>query len=161
MLLTNDNKINKNQKLNFFLSAQNNSVSNFDLTHISPSNDIIPVSSSARNLGCIFDSSMSFFDQINSVSKSCNFHIRDISRIRHLLHLYTATDLANSLASFFCRKIVAPPNCMVDLHLFNLVNDMLPNCFLILLRSLLLKSINSFIQCQINHLSSTISQHLF
>ena len=49
-----------------------------DLTNLSLSNDIIPVSSSARNLGFIFDSDMSFSDQIKSVSKSCHFHIRDI-----------------------------------------------------------------------------------
>ena len=70
-----------------------------DLTNLSLSNDIIPVSSSARNLGFIFDSDMSFSDQINSVSKSCPFHIRDIRRIRHLLPLSTATALANSLVS--------------------------------------------------------------
>ena len=56
-------------------------------------------SQSARNLGFIFDSDMSFSDQINSVSKSCHFHIRDIRRIRHLLPLSTATALANSLVS--------------------------------------------------------------
>ena len=50
-------------------------------------------------LGFIFDSDMSFSDQINSVSKSCHFHIRDIRRIRHLLPLSTATALANSLVS--------------------------------------------------------------
>ena len=36
------------------------------LTNLSLGNDIIPVSSSARNLGFIFDSDMSFTDQINS-----------------------------------------------------------------------------------------------
>ena len=70
-----------------------------DLTNLSLSNDIIPVSSSARNLGFIFDSDMSFSDQINSLSKSCHFHIRDIRRIRHLLPLSAATALANSLIS--------------------------------------------------------------
>ena len=60
---------------------------------------IIPVSSSARNLGFIFDSDMSFTDQINSLSKSCRFYIRDIRRIRHLLPLSAATALANSLVS--------------------------------------------------------------
>ena len=50
-----------------------------DLTNLSLSNDIIPVSSSARNLGFIFDSDMSFSDQINSVSKSCHFHISETS----------------------------------------------------------------------------------
>ena len=50
-------------------------------------------------VGFIFDSDMSFSDQINSVAKSCHFHIRDIRRIRHLLPLSTATALANSLVS--------------------------------------------------------------
>ena len=70
-----------------------------DLTNLSLSNDIIPVSSSARNLGFIFDPDMSFSEQINSVSKSCHFHIRDIRRIRHLLPLSAATALANSIVS--------------------------------------------------------------
>ena len=69
------------------------------LTTLSLGNDIIPVSSSARNLGFIFDSDMSFTDQINSLSKSCHFHIRDIRRIRHLLPLSAAPALANSLVS--------------------------------------------------------------
>ena len=42
---------------------------------------------------------MSFSEQINSLSKSCHFHIRDIRRIRHLLPLSAATALANSLVS--------------------------------------------------------------
>ena len=42
---------------------------------------------------------MSFTDQINSLSKSCHFHIRDICRIRHLLPLSADTTLANSLVS--------------------------------------------------------------
>ena len=47
-------------------------------------------------LGFIFDSDMSFSDQIKSVSKSCHFHIRDIRRI--LLPLSAATALANHLS---------------------------------------------------------------
>ena len=86
-------------KLNFSLLALNN-VSNFLTLQIyfsAVSNDIIPaVSSSARNLGFIFDSDTSFSDQINSVAKSFHFHIRDIRPIRHLL---PATALANSLVS--------------------------------------------------------------
>ena len=42
---------------------------------------------------------MSFSDQINSLSKSCHFYIRDIRRIRYLLPLSAATALANSLVS--------------------------------------------------------------
>ena len=88
------------QKLNFFLLAQNNSVSNFLILQTYLSAMISSQSVSfARNLGFIFDSDMSFSEQINSVSKSCHFHIRDIRRIRHLLPLSAATALANSLVS--------------------------------------------------------------
>ena len=38
-----------------------------------------PVGSSARNLGFIFDSDMPFSNQINSLSKSCHYHIREHS----------------------------------------------------------------------------------
>ena len=78
------------------------------ITTLSLGNDIIPVSSSARNLGFIFDSDMSFTDQINSLSKSCHFHIRDTRRIRHLLFLSAATALANSHVSskfYYCNSL--------------------------------------------------------
>ena len=42
---------------------------------------------------------ISYQIKINSLSKSCHFHIRDIRRIRHLLPLSAATALANSLVS--------------------------------------------------------------
>ena len=69
------------------------------LATLSLGSDIIPVSSSARNLGFIFDSDVSFTDQVNSLSKSCHCHIRDIRRNRHLLPLSAATALANSPVS--------------------------------------------------------------
>ena len=76
-------------KTEFLLSGTKQQRLKFsDLTNLSLSNDIIPVSSSARNLGFIYVSDMSFSDQINSVSKSCHFHIRYIRRIRHLLPLF-------------------------------------------------------------------------
>ena len=79
-----------------------------DLTNLSLSNDIIPVSSSARNLGFIFDSDMSFSDQINSVSKSCHFHIRDICQIRHLLSL--------SLQPQLLQIHLSPANLTIAIH---------------------------------------------
>ena len=72
------------------------------------SNDIIPVTSSARNLGFIFDSDMSFTDQMNSLSKSFHFHIRDVRRIRHLLPLSAATALA--------KNHLSPANLIIAIH---------------------------------------------
>ena len=70
-----------------------------DLTSITLGDTPIKVSSSARNLGFIFDSDMSLTTQVNSVCKSCHFHIRDLRRIRHLLSRPIAITLANSLVS--------------------------------------------------------------
>ena len=71
-------------------------------THVFWSNKLIfqqwcHPSRSARNLGFIFNSDTSFSDQINSVSKSCHFHIRDIRRIRHLHPLSTATAIITKI----------------------------------------------------------------
>ena len=70
-----------------------------DTTSISLGNTTVSVSSTARNLGFIFDSDMSLNNQISAVAKSCHFHIRDIRRIRHLLSLPIAVTLANALVS--------------------------------------------------------------
>ena len=87
-------------KLNFFSLAQNNNVLNFLIlqTYLSAmiSYQSVPqlaILASSLTLTCLSS------DQINSVSKSCHFHIRDIRRIRHLLPLSAATALANSLVS--------------------------------------------------------------
>ena len=45
------------------------------------------------NLGFIFDSDMSYTNQINSLSESCHIHIRDIRRIRHLILLSLSLSL--------------------------------------------------------------------
>jgi hypothetical protein len=60
---------------------------------------IIQRSTSARNLGVIFDSSLSFTNHVNSVCKSAHYHIRDLYRIRHLLSKPVLTQLANALVS--------------------------------------------------------------
>ena len=62
-----------------------------------PSNVSISPVSSARNLGVIFDSTLSMSDHISAVSKSCFSHIRDLRRIRNTLDHLTAKTIATSL----------------------------------------------------------------
>ena len=57
---------------------------------------IHPVTS-ARNLGIIFDSELSFSQHISSLSKSCFCHIRNLRKIRSSIDLPTATTIAVSL----------------------------------------------------------------
>jgi hypothetical protein len=61
-------------------------------------NDVIlsPVDS-ARNLGVIFDSNLTFSNHISAVSKSCLYHIRDLRRIRNTIDHTTACTIATSL----------------------------------------------------------------
>ena len=63
---------------------------------ISPSVSLSPVST-ARNLGVIFDSTLSMSQHISAISKSCFIHIRDLRRIRNTLDLHTSKTIATSL----------------------------------------------------------------
>ena len=65
---------------------------NFDSTLITKSNSV-------RNLGAIFDKSMSFTDHINHVCKVTHFQIRDIRRIRDLVPKSALIPLANALVT--------------------------------------------------------------
>ena len=62
-----------------------------------PSTKPIMPSLSAKNLGFIFDSTLSFSKQISSLSSACYYHIRDLRRIRHTLDFTTATTIATPL----------------------------------------------------------------
>jgi hypothetical protein len=66
-------------------------------TLIMPANVTITPVQSARNLGVIFDSSLTMSDHISAVSKSCFLAIRDLRRIRSTLDYTTAQTIATSL----------------------------------------------------------------
>ena len=52
---------------------------------------------SARNLGVIFDSNLTFSQHISAVSKSCFYHIRDLRRIWNTIDHTTACTIATAL----------------------------------------------------------------
>ena len=56
-------------------------------------------SSSARNLGIVFDENLSWKKHINTLCRNCYYHIRDLRRIRKHLDLKVSTGLANALVS--------------------------------------------------------------
>src|SRR5664279_232307 len=62
-----------------------------------PSGVSLSAVSSARNLSVIFDATLSMYDHISAISKSCFSHIRDLRRIRNTLDLTTAKTIATSL----------------------------------------------------------------
>ena len=64
--------------------------------YLPPAQPILPCSS-ACNTGFVFDSSLSFSQQISKLSSSCHYHIRDHCRICNSLEHKTADTIATSL----------------------------------------------------------------
>ena len=77
--------------------------SNQRLKHLTPlkylhvADSEIALSSSIKTLGVTIDSTLSFDKHINSVSKSCNFHIKALRHIRPALTLESAKTVACSI----------------------------------------------------------------
>ena len=61
--------------------------------------DIIQPSSSSRNIGVVFDSTMSMLPHVKSVCKSAFYHLRNISRIRKLLSTKTTETLVHAFVT--------------------------------------------------------------
>ena len=67
------------------------------------------VSSKARNIGVIFDTSMSMDNHIAAICKSAFYHLRNISRIRKYLSFHTAEMLVHAFVSSrldFCNSLL-------------------------------------------------------
>ena len=62
-----------------------------------PNNVTLSLVHSARNLGIIVDTNLTFSQQISAVSISCFYNIRDIRRIRNTIDHTTACTIATSL----------------------------------------------------------------
>ena len=61
--------------------------------------DISPKADPPRNLGVLFDSSMSLSHHINKLCKSLNYKIYSIGKIRRYLNKHTAEILVNCLVT--------------------------------------------------------------
>ena len=73
------------------------------------SNSSIALSTSARNIGVIFDESLSLENQILSVCKTCFFHIHNIWKIRKYLSRNACETLVHALISSkldFCNSLL-------------------------------------------------------
>ncbi len=66
---------------------------------ISILNNSISPSKTAKNLGVTLDQDFNFTCHVNQTIRTCNYHIREIRRIRHLLDMDSAISIANALVS--------------------------------------------------------------
>jgi len=88
----------------------------YDPTLYMPSKVTIMPTNSARNLGVIFDSSLTFSEHTSSESKSCFLFIRDLRRIRNTPDYSSAQTIAIRL-SFIPRSTTVTLSFSI-LHLF-------------------------------------------
>ena len=91
-----------------------------------PSSTSIKPVASARNLGVIFDSNLSFSDHISNISKTCFAHIRDLRRIRNTLDHTTACTIATSLIHSkldYCNSLFLNLNCQQTNRLQLILNS--------------------------------------
>ena len=84
---------------------------------ISVGDSIISQSSKVRDLGVIFDQSLSFDDYISSVCRSTHFHLRNTGRIRSLLSYEATAQLLHALITTridYCNSLLYNlPTCSI------------------------------------------------
>ena len=73
------------------------------------SGEVIPPQSSCRNLGCLFDSSLSMSDHVKGVCKASYSHLRKLYRIRPCLDLASTESLVHAFITSrldFCNSLL-------------------------------------------------------
>jgi len=87
-------KLNKDKTELLYLYSKHNPQQSIPPLHFG--SDIIQPCSSSRNIGIVFDSTMSMLPHVISVCKSAFYHLRNISRIRKLLSTKTTETLVHA-----------------------------------------------------------------
>ena len=76
--------------------ARNRTISN---TQVNVAGAVIPLSTSLKLLGVHLDNNLNFNKHVNSVAKSCHFHLRALRHIRSTLDLDSAKLIGHALVS--------------------------------------------------------------
>ena len=95
-MIKNKLKIN-DSKTEFIVFRSPQAKQDFSSLSISVGDSIILQSSKVRDLGVIFDQSLSFDDYISGVCRSTHFHLRNIGRILSLLSYEATAQLPHAL----------------------------------------------------------------
>ena len=94
----NVNKLKLNEdKTEFFVASSKSNLKFIHELSLNACGSIITSSDSVRNLGVIFDSTMSISSHISSISRSLNYHLRNIGRIRCYIDEDTCNHALRSL----------------------------------------------------------------
>ncbi|PIK50955.1 hypothetical protein BSL78_12172 [Apostichopus japonicus] len=86
-------------KTEFVLFGSRQQLSKVHVPHITIGDSDITLAASARNLGVIFDSSMSLKNHVSNIVRSASFHIRNIGRIRKYLNPRATEQIVHSFVT--------------------------------------------------------------
>ena len=84
------------QKTEFVLIGSKKQLSKVHVPHITIGDSDITPAACARNLGVIFDTSMSLSSHISNIVRSSSFHLRNIGRIRKYLNPHATEQIVHS-----------------------------------------------------------------
>src|SRR5688572_20570679 len=104
------------QRLNFcywILHSNLKNLMGLSLKSLKLGDSIVHLADAARNLGVVFNSTMSLSGHVNSICKSSYMFIRDIRRIRRYVPMSARISLANALVSSrldYCNSLLTGTN---------------------------------------------------
>ena len=96
-MLLNSLRLNNDKTELLVLHAKHRPKSPLD--SITVGDDTVEPTSSARNIGAVFDDTMSFEEHVNELCRTAFYHIRNISRIRPCLSIDSTKTLVHALVT--------------------------------------------------------------
>ena len=96
-MLLNNLQLNNDKTELLVLHAKHRPKPPLDL--ITKGDAIVEPTSSARNIGAVFDDTMSFEEHVNELCRTAFYHIRNISRIRPCLSIDSTKTLVHALVT--------------------------------------------------------------
>ena len=94
-MITNKLKLNDG-KTGAILCATEKTKSNITIDSLRVGNSTIKFSDNVRNLGILIDSHLDMSSQINSLARTCNYHIRQLGKIRPFIDENAAKTIASA-----------------------------------------------------------------
>ena len=94
-----NNKLKLNDSKTELLIVRNKHLQGVNLPSLCIGGSTIQATPLVRNLGCVFDQSLSMVSQVNSLTKSCYYHLRNIGTIRKLLTKEATETLVHALVT--------------------------------------------------------------
>ena len=112
------NKLKLNTDKTELLFLHSNTISLKSIPSIHFANDVLKPSGKARNIGVIFDTTLSMVPHINNVCKTAYYHLRNIAKIRKYLSYRTTETLIHAFVTSKidnCNSLLfGLPKCLIS-----------------------------------------------